>query len=75
MYGLKQVNILAHEQLIKNLAPFGYRPIPHTNFWKHDTRPTIFCLYVDNYGVKYFSKQDADHLFKALATNHQYTDN
>ena len=42
MYGLKQAALLAHEQLVKNLAPFGYHPIPNTNFWTHETRPTIF---------------------------------
>ena len=44
MYGLKQAAILAHEQLIQHLAPYGYRPIPNTNFWKHDTRPTVFAF-------------------------------
>ena len=73
MYGLKQAAILAHQQLVKNLAPFGYHPIPNTNFWKHETRPTIFCLCVDDFGVKYFSKADADHLFSALAQHYQYT--
>ena len=32
MYGLKQAAILAYEQLVENLAPYGYRPIPTTNF-------------------------------------------
>ena len=73
MYGLRQAAILAYEQLIQNLAPFGYRPIPNTNFWKHDTRPTIFCLYVDDFGVKYFSKDDAQHLLNALDKNYKYT--
>ena len=73
MYGLKQAAILAHEQLVKNLEPFGYSPIPNTNFWRHNTRPTIFCLCVDDFGVKYYSKSDADHLFSALAKHYQYT--
>ena len=64
---------MAYEQLIQNLAPFGYRPIPNTNFWKHDTRPTIFCLCVDDFGVKYFSKDDAQHLLNALDKNYKYT--
>ena len=73
MYGLKQAALLAHQQLITTLAPFGYHPIPNTNFWRHETRPTIFCLCVDDFGVKYFSKEDADHLFSALAHHYQYT--
>ena len=71
MYGLKQAAILAHEQLIQHLTPYGYRPIPNTNFWKHVTKPMVFCLCVDDFGVKYFSKDDANHLFTALKT--QYT--
>ena len=73
MYGLKQAALLAHQQLITNLAPHGYHPIPNTNFWRHETRPTIFCLCVDDFGIKYFSKADADHLFSALAQHYQYT--
>ena len=73
MYGLKQAAILAHEQLFQNLAPFGYHPIPNTNFWKHETRPTVFCLCVDDFGVKYFSKNDADHLLQALGSHYKYT--
>ena len=73
MYGLKQAAILAHEQLVANLKPFAYHPIPNTNFWKHTTRPTIFCLCVDDFGIKYYSKADADHLFSALAQHYQYT--
>ena len=36
MHGLKQAAILAYEQLVENLTPYGYHPIPHTNFWKYD---------------------------------------
>ena len=73
MYGLKQAAILAHQQLIANLTPHGYHPIPNTNFWRHETRPTIFCLCVDDFGIKYFSKADANHLFTVLANHYQYT--
>ena len=73
MYGLKQAALLAHEQLIQNLEPHGYHPIPNTNFWKHDTKPTIFCLYVDDFGVKCYSKADAEHLFLALKQYYRYT--
>ena len=30
MYGLPQARILAHQQLIKHLQPFGYYPCPYT---------------------------------------------
>jgi hypothetical protein len=33
---------------------------------KHDTRPTKFTLVVDDFGVKYQSQEDADHLVATL---------
>ena len=30
IYGLKQAEIIAHNELIKNLAPYGYAPVQHT---------------------------------------------
>ncbi len=34
--------------------------------WKHRTRPTQFVLIVDNFGIKYFTKDDLDHLADTL---------
>ena len=57
MYGLKQAAILAYNNLIFNLKQDGYFPILHTDsYWQHEKYPTIFCLCVDNFGVKYFHK-------------------
>ena len=67
MYGLKQAARLAYDLLKERLAPHGYEPHPLSpNFWTHKTRKTVFCLCVDDFGVKYFSKGDADHLINAL---------
>ena len=67
MYGLKQAAVLAYNQLVKFLAPHGYKPIPHTTgLWYHETCPTKFCLCVDDFGIKYYSKDDADHLIQTL---------
>ncbi len=72
MYGLKQAAVLAYQNLINKLAPFGYEPIPHTDsFWRHKSRPTKFCLCVDDFGVKYFHKQDIQHLITALQQNYK----
>ena len=63
---------MAYENLIKNLAPFGYRPIPNTDsYWEHRQYPTKFCLCVDNFGVKFFDKRDINHLITALQTNYK----
>ena len=67
MYGLKQVAILAYNQLKANLKHHGYFPIPQTvGMWKHNTRKTKFCLCVDDFGIQYHSKADANHLIQAL---------
>ena len=41
--------------------------------WGHATRKTKFCLCVDDFGVKYFSKADAEHLLQALGQHYTYT--
>ena len=74
MYGLKQAAVLAYEHLVNNLKPHGYEPIPHTiGLWRHKTRPTTFCLCVDDFGLKYFKKEDADHFLQALGENYKYS--
>ena len=30
MYGLKQAGIIANQELVKHMAPFGYHPVKHT---------------------------------------------
>ncbi len=34
--------------------------------WQHDTRPICFTLVVDDFGVKYVNKADAEHLLNAI---------
>ena len=72
MYGLKQAAVLAYDNLIKNLRPHGYAPIPHTvGLWKHKERKISFCLCVDDFGIKYHNKEDAYHLLQALQVNYK----
>ena len=67
VYGLKQAGIIANTELTKHLAKFGYHPVQHTpGLWKHNTRATIFTLVVEDFAIKYASKQDADHLLQDL---------
>ena len=69
MYGLKQAAILAYEHLSEILNNAGYFPIPATmELWKHNIRPTIFSLCVDDFGVKYFNNDDLNHLRAAVET-------
>ena len=67
MYGLKESGIIAFKQLYHKLAPAGYHPCKQTpGFWTHATKRTTFTLCVDDFGVKYFSKADANHLIAAI---------
>ena len=45
----------------------GYAPIPHTvGLWRHSTRPITVCLCVDDFGIKYENRADAEHLLASL---------
>jgi len=72
MYGLKQAAILAYKQLLTNLKKHGYSPCEGSSgIWRHATRKTKFALCVDDFGVKYFSMDDALHLINALKSNYE----
>ena len=59
--------VLAYNNLVKNLAPHGYKPSRHsTGLWYHETRKTNFCFCVDDFWVKYFKPEDAQHLLDTL---------
>ena len=74
MYGLKQAAILAYDHLRKSLAPYGYKPVVGTvGLWKHESRPTTFCVCVDDFGIKYWSEDDKQHLLHALRKNFKIT--
>ena len=74
MYGLKQADIIANQELVKHIAPFVYHPVQHTpGIWVHDSRKTCFSLIVDNFCVQCWSTEDADHLLKALRAKYLIT--
>ena len=69
MYGLPQAGLLAQQQLIKRLNKAGYhQSVTTPGFWKHEWRPISFTLVVDDFGVKYVGKQNADHLKEMLVS-------
>ena len=41
--------------------------------WTHDVRRTRFCLCVDDFGVRYFTKKDANYLLDAIGSQYKYT--
>ena len=67
MYGLKESVILAFTQLVKKLALYGYEPMQYTTgLWHHKSR-------VDNFDVKYFSRDDAHHIINAVKNHYDIT--
>jgi hypothetical protein len=67
MYGLPQAGILANKLLRKRLEPHGYFEVQNTpGLWKHRTRPTVFTLVVDDFGIKYEGTAHAKHLIETL---------
>jgi hypothetical protein len=63
MYGLPQAGRIANDELLPRLAAGGYKEAGTTpGLFKHETNSIIFCLIVDDFGVKYIKKQDAEHL-------------
>jgi hypothetical protein len=74
VYGLKEAAIFDYDQLKAHLAPHGYARVHFTpGLWKHNKRCTTFTLTVDDFGIKYFSKVDADHLFSVLEEKYALT--
>jgi len=67
MYGLKQAGYIAHQNLKKHLAKYGYYPCKHTRgLWLHESRDIQFILVVDDFGIKYTNNEDKEHLLHAL---------
>eukprot|EP00804_Cyclotella_cryptica_P005280 CCRYP_015798-RA/>CCRYP_015798-RA protein AED:0.29 eAED:0.29 QI:0/0/0/1/1/1/2/0/570 len=67
MYGLPQAGLLANLLLEKRLNKHGYfqsKLVP--GLWHHNKQSILFTLVVDNFGVKYERKEDADHLLSVL---------
>ena len=74
MYGLKQASLLAYDHLKATLAPHGYTPaISTVGLWKHNMRFTNFCLCVDDFGIKYCPKPDAQHFLNVIGRTYSYT--
>ena len=67
MYGLPQAGILANQRLVAHLLRHGYCATPNTpGLFHHTTRPITFSLVVDDFGVKYVGKHNAEHLIDTL---------
>ena len=71
MYGLPHAGKFSKNRLVKVLVKHGYRPDPHTNgLFVHDTNSIQLSLVVDDFGIKYTDKKDAQHLIAALSAEY-----
>jgi hypothetical protein len=72
IYGLSQSEYLANQDLVRKFSyiwiPPSFKRTP--GLWKHETRRTTFTLVVDDFGVQYFNKEDADHLINSIEANY-----
>ena len=67
IYGLPQAGRLAYLKLVRHLAADGYVPTGKMpGLFRHITRPVLFNLVEDNFGVKYKGKQHVQHLIDTL---------
>ena len=69
---MKQPEKVANDWLVQHLAKYGYAPCKRTpDIWQYATRPMVFALCVDDFGMKYVGKQHANHLMDALCARYK----
>jgi hypothetical protein len=74
MYGLPQAGRIANDALVPYLAQNGYHQLEHTpGLFKHETRPILFSLVVDDFGVQYTGTEHAQHLVDVIAAKYKMT--
>ena len=66
--------MLSNKLLEQRLNKAGYYQCPTTpSLWRHKWRPILFCLIVDDFGIKYVGKRHADHLQDILLEHYELT--
>jgi hypothetical protein len=74
LYGIPQAGRLSQERLIPHLAKHGYALCKNTPcLFRHITRPVSFTLVVDDFGVAYALREDAEHLATTLRLLYKIT--
>ena len=66
IYGLPHAGFLAQQRLNAHLAENGYVQTDTACLYKHKTRPIMFSLVVDDFGIKYNGQEHLDHLMMVL---------
>lgn len=74
MYGIPHAGKIANDRLVLHLAKHGYHQAEHTHgLFTHEQRPVTFSLVVDDFGVKYTHREDAEHLITTLSSLYAIT--
>jgi hypothetical protein len=74
MWDLPQAGILANKCLRCKLAPLRYYKCVNTpGLWYHESEPITFTLVVDNFGVKYVSQDNINHLIASIKATYTLT--
>jgi hypothetical protein len=74
MHGLPQAGIIANQLLTQRLIPQGYYQCRHTpGLWRHQWRPILFSLVVDDFGISYVGQEHAPHIIQAIETDYDFT--
>jgi hypothetical protein len=72
MYGLPQAGKLANDQLQTFLAPHGYIPCSLTpGLWRNMNSDLMFTLVVDDFGVRYSNRANAEKLLTILSQKYR----
>jgi hypothetical protein len=72
MYGLLQAGKLANDLLEERLGKKGYNQSRNTpGLWSNATTGTNFALIVDDFGVKFTSRPQAQHLIECLQADYE----
>lgn len=75
MYGHPEAGRISYDALVQHLAKADYFPAAHTpGLFKHKTNSVQFILVVDDFGIKYINKSDAQHLIDHLKTKYTVTE-
>ncbi len=74
IYGLPQAGKLSQDRLVKHLASNDYTQCVNTPcLFKHKTNGVVFTLVVDDFLIKYKSRENVDHLLNSLRELYKIT--
>ena len=71
MYGLVNAALVSNQHVIKLLKKNGFTETNTPSIYKHTSRNIAFSLVVDDFGVKYTKREDAEYLIRVLEQEYE----